>query len=454
MPELVGDIKKIDEDKIKEGREVLLKYLDEVDQETVRKTKPQEKKSLDSAVGKRAEVKIEPTPAIPARTGEAKIDFVKDFKSAESKFNKPITEIIHEVMDKPAPVAAAAPRIVPAPKPVNLPRAETLVVQKIIDQKPLPEKSRLANFFSFKNKNDSEIKKVNSRAPQRGISFHWRDLFHNVAGENKKKLKKIEQVKKEAVGKRAVAATDLIGRLFFKFFSAVTVLVILYFIFCLSLYTFGFDNGITRLITRIFPVPAFITQYGAVNYYDYLDTKNAIMNNQKDSDPALAEVLASIEAREKLIRRRILIGLARNYGLATNSLDSPGVEAGLENKLALLIVADPSINKDNLRKLRTIKSTLRGGADFILTANSFGLQSKIEYFNTDSIKEKFGQKALELAAGSTIETTSVKQGYYVFQFFNHQDGLTGFKYIFVPATTLEMMMAEKFKATDLIILTN
>jgi hypothetical protein len=44
MPELVGDIKKIDEDKIKEGREVLLKYLDEVDQETVRKTKPQEKK--------------------------------------------------------------------------------------------------------------------------------------------------------------------------------------------------------------------------------------------------------------------------------------------------------------------------------------------------------------------------------------------------------------------------
>jgi len=396
MPELVGDIKKLDQDKIKEGREILLKYLAEVDQKTDGKVKLSEKKSLDSLSSKPAEVKLPPAPPITARPVEAKIDFVKDFKTAESKLNKPITEIIHETMVKPAP---------------EHPRAE--------------------NFFKAKKIIVPAIKKI-----------------------SKKKRAKIERAKNEAKEKKAAAALNFLGRMTFKFLSAVTVIVIVYFVFCLSLYTFSFDNGVSRLITRIFPVPAFITQYGAVNYYDYLDAKIAVINEQKDSDRALGEVLASIEAREKLIKRQILTGLAKNYGFSTGSLDSPDAELALNNKLALLIVSDPSVNKDNLRKLRAIKSTLLGGADFTLAAASFGLQAKIEYFTSESLKEKFGQKALELAASSTIETTSVKQGYYVFQFYNQQDGLTGFKYIFVPAKTLEMIVADKFKAANLIILAN
>ena len=396
MPELVGDIKKLDQDKIKEGREILLKYLAEVDQKTDGKVKLSEKKSLDSLSSKPAEVKLPPAPPITARPVEAKIDFVKDFKTAESKLNKPFTEIIHEAMVKPA-----------------------------------PEHPRADNFFAAKKIIVPAIKKI-----------------------SKKRRAKIERAKNEAKEKKAAAALNFLGRITFKFLSAVTVVVIVYFVFCLSLYTFSFDNGVSRLITGIFPVPAFITQYGAVNYYDYLDAKIAVINEQKDSDRALGEVLASIEAREKLIKRQILTGLAKNYGLSTGSLDSPDAELALNNKLALLIVSDPSVNKDNLRKLRAIKSTLLGGADFTLAAASFGLQAKTEYFTSESIKEKFGRKALELAASSTIETTSVKQGYYIFQFYQQQDGLTGFRFIFVPATTLEMIVADKFKAANLIILAN
>lgn len=437
MPEQINDIKKIDQDKIKEGREILLKYLAEVDQQTADQAKPSEKKSLDSLAPKPIEAKRPPLPPAAARPVEAKIDFVKDFKTAESKLNKPITEIIHQVMDKPAPIETIEPaRPTPVAEPINRPQQEVKIDQPATAERPPSEKPptakpRTENFFFPKKKSEPEVKK-----------------------SNKKKLRKIARARDEAETKKATVALDFLGKIIFKFLSAVTVLAIIYFIFCLTLYTFGFDNGVTRLITKIFPVPAFITQYGAVNYYDYMDAKAAAINEQKESDRGLAQVLASISAREKLIRLQILTGLAKNYGLQTGSLNSPQAELALNDKLALLIVSDPSINKDNLRKLRAIKSTLLGGADFVLAANSFGLQAKTEYFSADSIKEKFGSRALALAASSTIETTSVKQGYYVFQFYNQQDGLTGFKFIFVPAMTLEMIMTEKFKATNLIILAN
>lgn len=428
MSDLVGDIKKIDEEKIKEGREVLLKYLAEVDQKTSEKVKPAEKKSLDSIIGKSINLAPAKAPLSNTKIVNAEIDFVKDFKTAEPKFSKPITEISQEAAVV-SPVVAepiAPPRAVSEPEKMAVPQAEIMKTTPVIEEKPATR-----GFFSFKKKKSTELKKIINKKRRK------KEREHRAAEEN-----------------NAKQALDFAGKIFLKFLSAITIVAVFYFIFCLSLYTFSFDNRATRLITKIFPVPAFITQYGAVNYYDYLDAKNAIMDNQKDSDQALGKVLASIEAREKLIKRSILIGIAKDYGLAGGLFNGPEAEITLQNKLALLIVADPSINQDNLRKLRAIKSSLLAGADFVLTANSFGLQAKTEYFTTDSVKEKFGQKALELAAGSTIETTSVKQGYYVFQFFNQQGGLTGFKYIFVPARTLEMIMAEKFKATDLIILAN
>jgi hypothetical protein len=456
MPDLVGDIKKIDQDKISEGREILLKYLAEVDQAAETKVKSPEKKSLDSLTSKAAEVRSSAAPAAAARQVEAKIDFVKDFKTAESKFHKPIKEIIHDVMAK----QSAAPPVKPEKVGPVAASARTVVIEKDVSEKPAVIKTAeikppQENPPAPQKAAVPPIKKITAHTFQWGIRFRWNDLFRNGTETNKRKLARsarLKQKKTVSKEKKVTAALDYLGRIVFKFLSAVTAFAIIYFVFCLSLYTFGFDNGVTRLITKIFPVPAFVTQYGVVNYYDYIDAKNEALNDPRSGDRIGSEVLASIAAREKLIKRQVLAGLAKNYGLSVALLGSTDREVSLENRLALMIVADPSINLSNLRKLRAIKSTLLGGADFTLTAGSFGLSAKTQYFDLAAVREKFGSRALELAASSTIETTSVKQGYYVFQFYNQQDGLTGFKFIFVPAVTLESIMADKLKAANLIIL--
>ena len=432
MPELVGDIKKIDQDKIREGREILLKYLAETDQQSINKTKPPEIKPLEKIGLKPVEEKVFPAAVEQVKPVEAKIDFVKDFKTAEAKLHKPIVEIFHPPADKPEqPKAVEALPAKPQIEPANISGPEMKLRQALAARKLEREKLSPPVY--------PEVKKIIAPAVP------------------KIKLKKRDKIKHAQTGdwrKRGAEATSFLNRVVFKFFSGLTMVVTFYLLFGLSLYTFHFDNRLTRLITKIFPVPAFITKYGAINYYDFSDEKITAINKQNVSDRALGEALASVAVREQLIRRQILADLAKNYGLSLGSFDSSGAEQALEKKLALLIVSDPSVNAANLRKARVIKTALAAGADFKQTAESSGLQSKIEYFNADAIKEKFDRNATELMVGNTIETVTVKEGYYLLQFYNQQDSLVGLKFIFIPATTLEMIMADRFKEANLIILAN
>lgn len=441
-----NDIKKINDSEIEKSRKIVLDYIKEKDRGKKSAAAEAVKKEIKPAVAPiAAEVKqtppplapLPPEPFMPLKKPEIKkpaagvIDLTVDFKKAAEKEEKKI----------PRPTLAVRP-------------AEA------------------------KNKEELARKEARRR------------------GEEKKRL---------ALAKARVARTQKIKSLKNKFSHsasrprrvfryAVYFLAVLlsfallaYIAFAFFLYGFSPDSDLTRTVDSYLPVPALITKFGPVDYYDYKDLKAELVITARNEGRPLLERELLAKAKAEAVKEKIVNKLAAKYGLGVSddeidavflralilSFSGQGLEQTLKEmmgpyynlsrerylervikprilaeKVSRLITRDETINGQGLEKIGWAKNLAERGNDLSWIADKYGYEIKgLEYFNQDQAMDKFNQIFVELEKGRRSGIIITEQGYYLVELLDRLNNLVSLKYIFVKTKPLDDYLSEQLRST-------
>lgn len=456
MAQLVEDIKKGGEGPDKNGREIVLSYLDEFDKAAKEKTnQPEEKKPvkkiIDSLTVKN--VTFYKKPPIVPKDQEPKVDFVQQFKD----LNRGLFKAGSEMNSKPKPSDQLQKGVVPE----TISKSEA---QRPPELKPdLPV--RQASPVSMPKKIDKPIEGKELKFKSVGI---WEGFKRRLSGKDKKPLE-VKQVlkknadplpptKKESKRPKRQEAMPQAGKFLIWSIRSVVGLVglfLVYVMFCLSLYTFSIDNSVARLIARYLPVPAIITDFGTINFYDYLDAKDTAFKQVARTRTAEASgQLAGEMARQELVRNRIVLDLAQGYALIGQGDVAKFNFKTIEEKLKLAVVKDVKYNRFAISKVEKIKKELTAGKDFDETLSSLDLVANVEYFTSETMKKRFGKQSSGLIEQGKPEIIITPSGYYVVKNDGNLQGLIGLKYVFIKAVTLDEVLMKELRLAKVIILVN
>lgn len=207
------------------------------------------------------------------------------------------------------------------------------------------------------------------------------------------------------------------------------VIIIIYSSLATLLIMFRADNIVLRKITKVLPVPVLFSKIGWVNYYDYIDVKKEITQNNASQDSK--ELRAEIQYQ--LIVNLITKEISDQY--RTNDQDN------IKRKF----LADESINEAPLMRIKKIKNLLDQGKSFDEVVEKFGYERDNEkYFTKDEIMQKFRIDIAILQPGQISNAIANwdDYGYYVIKYVEQQGELYKIQYVFVSAKSIESYARE------------
>ncbi|KKR20422.1 MAG: hypothetical protein UT48_C0018G0015 [Parcubacteria group bacterium GW2011_GWE2_39_37] len=177
-----------------------------------------------------------------------------------------------------------------------------------INEKVSRNREIVLNFINEKNKS---IKIKAQEVPKPMMSSSTKEK--PAATQNKQRKPKTIQKKSdqslEKSAKSIIIHSDFLLN-YFKHLLVVPILLIsIYFIFSIYLFSFSPDNQVARKINQFIPVPAIITSEGMVDYYSYQDAKASLFN-RSEINPTLdyrdISTLAKEQSLKKLFGNQII----------------------------------------------------------------------------------------------------------------------------------------------------
>lgn len=284
------------------------------------------------------------------------------------------------------------------------------------------EKKLIENNKKQQLKEYEKIKKEENREMIRKMFNKKRNEFINRAKFIKQEIKKsINNIFNKNGFKKA-------GKFFISIiFFIIIFIIIFYVIFSASLLKLGFDNNISRAISKYAPVPAVITKFGFIEYYDYLDILRDL-NRNSDINLNLAE--------EIILRR-----LCNKYNVKSQS----NLYYDTKDILSIKFALDMEINGISYSRISKIYDIIKQGENFKEVGNKYGDSFGIIYDIDDN--SFFKNKTLKLKYGEITDIIVRPEGYYLIK-----KELAGSQYIFIKASSLDEYINEKIEHLKIWIL--
>jgi len=427
MPKSLDGIKKLNPDELKKKREIVLDYIGEGKPKQV-VAKPTEKVSLTpskevdglkSKANKQTSGPVEQVIAVEKRDELEKIKAKEEeekLKQAIKKQQEERKKILKEerLFIRKKHEDERQQRLQAKQESE---RKRQLEIQKRQQQlqKLIKEKEKV--------KQEELLKKLAEKREKQLLAKQERERKRLARAKKFKRFKKrLKKKFSKIYGKRKVFAYIILSLLAFFFVS--------YLVFNLILISFNVDNKYTRLIANYLPVPAYITNIGMINYYDYKDMTNRVKSNynQTKQIKTASEIKTAVE--QNLIRSIIYSDLAEKYKLKANKED-------LEKILAIEIVKDRQINQIGISRIGKIYNLLNSGNNLETLKIYADDYSSGSYFSHDQALEKFGSVVDSLAVGQISNIIPTSQGYYIIRINDKSDNNLDLTYLFVKAETLD-----------------
>lgn len=224
-------------------------------------------------------------------------------------------------------------------------------------------------------------------------------------------------------------------------FIAVAILTLIYTTFTILIIKTEMDNSFTRRFSLLFLVPAYITNNGIVEYYDYKDIKDEIrLNYQNESE---LETVTKITVIERMILDQLLI----KHGL------SPYQEAKREEILKSLserIVFDHEINQVGIKRIKKIQELIKEENEFVQVANKYGdEQDQLTITKINEAQYSFSGEVKQLTAGEISKIIYAPEGYYIFRVESKTPDAIALSYVFIQAKTLDQYLNDTIRGFKL-----
>jgi len=209
--------------------------------------------------------------------------------------------------------------------------------------------------------------------------------------------------------------------------------LLFYSILAILIIKFDVDNNLARKITKIFPVPAFITKGGIVPYYTYKDLKANMAANFNTADELEQGVKLAIA------KNLVISNLAAKYNLPVIDLNNEELKQEIDEK----IVYDQEVNQVAINRINKVNQMIDKNGDFVRIANKYGDeqgQVNINKENEDSYS--FSQAVKNLAVNEISNIVVTPEGYYIFRCYDKADDFIALSYVFINAKVLSQYLEE------------
>jgi len=223
-------------------------------------------------------------------------------------------------------------------------------------------------------------------------------------------------------------AKVLFLKLFKIFIIIIIFLVIFYLTFVFLVLKFKLDNKTTRFINKYLPVPAIISDFGLIDYYQYIDTRKSYPG------------ASSEEIKQKILRDKIIFYLAKKYNIQTSN------KQDLIKQISNKILYDRDINAVGINRINKIKELMMKNGNFIQIAVKYGdRQGKVDYKNYFEAAKRFGEEIKDLKIGDISDVLVINDGYYIVKRYQKKD-VFAISYVFVKAKTLNKYLDEQLNS--------
>jgi len=270
-------------------------------------------------------------------------------------------------------------------------------------------------------------------------------LIERRAEKEKRKLARAKKIKKYRKNiKIKLSAFLNLSRIFCKRTAAVLaylLVLLLAFYIALSFIIIGFkiDNKLTRKIADYITIPALITNYGIVDYYDYQDKlAAAARQNYQTVSAADAAVKIKQQACQWAINNLIYQKLVAKY-----RLELAASASGNKYNLAKQVILDDEINQVSLARVQKIEDLLKASKDFSEVKKFGDGFGERVYLKRNLAESKFSQAINSLPIGQISSKIVTASGFYIIEKYSESGDVIAVKYIFVKAKTLDDYLTEK-----------
>ncbi len=228
-------------------------------------------------------------------------------------------------------------------------------------------------------------------------------------------------------GQAPVVRLSNSARIAVKIFIASGLLVsVLYALFGIAVLDFNIDNKITRSISRYVPVPALVSTKGIVDYFEYIDARNAISADASLAEPYLAA-------------RLVMKSLSARYGVSP-ALSYDEWIAALNQKVLL----DKQVNGPALLRIKKIAESVNG-SNFFEIAKQYGSEYGELTLTEEEAIRRFGSDVTRLEEGGISGILSNNEGFAVIRLIHKDASLYSLSYAAVKGVTLDEHIKNEFQ---------
>ncbi|MEI7497886.1 MAG: hypothetical protein WCK11_01210 [Candidatus Falkowbacteria bacterium] len=228
------------------------------------------------------------------------------------------------------------------------------------------------------------------------------------------------------------------GNLIWIILPSISSFIILYSLWCLSLYLFAPTGAWVSRLSQAMPVPVIFSRYGVINYNEYLQIFNAISSTRPDN-----KQLAIKFAMEQ----RILTVLADEHGIAANQFNTP-IE--FINALAQSIITDREYNSLAFSKVLQVKHEVEQGIPLVTAAGNNELTAEQSTGTPAELVKQFGQSLWTISEGRISDVIVAGDGLYLVQLLGKSAESLTIAYVHVTPKTLEKVLADRYAQAKII----
>ncbi len=255
----------------------------------------------------------------------------------------------------------------------------------------------------------------------------------NIEQKNKKILKQQKTENRKKVKEKIKSNLKLVTRNFLIslkqlkiiLIQAIIIFFIFYLFFVIAVLKFEVDNKISRYMSRFLIVPAYITNNGIIEYYDYQDNlkKESIIN---------------------IAYNDICKNLLKKYGLYTK--DKINIEEAKKR-----VILDREINSVGINRIVKISQIIKNKNEFTEIAGKYGDKQGIT--NIDCSENSFDcdKNIKNLKAGETSKIIYKEDGYYIYHCYdkNDDDDKINLSFVFVKGISFDEYMQKSIANYEL-----
>lgn len=254
----------------------------------------------------------------------------------------------------------------------------------------------------------------------------------------KTEAKKAKQEKRKAARQKILAMFAGLWKSFKKSlhltFKYLIYFAIVYFAFIFYIAKSELDKPFLRALTRYLPIPAYIVNGKAIDFYFWQDLKKqTIPDNEKS---------AAAYARDKLARYLAMNELAQRYGLpAINFMD---MEKDIVKKaLAEKAVFDESANQVAIKRINSIKEMISKENNFISVSEKYGDEvGRATITMENKEKHPYYKDVENLAVNEISDIAASANGYYIFRCFEKSAQEQVLSYVLVKSKNIDELLNE------------